>query len=104
MVRRHVLAALATGITAGDEDAARTAVASTEWVLRGTARRRLSRALIDAALATNEFDPTDPEATRHVQRVAALELSGITPADLCDRERVATAYRRLPAARMPRIP
>jgi hypothetical protein len=104
VVRRHVLAALATGITAGDEDAARTAIASTEWILRGTARRRLSRALIDAALAANEFDPTDPEATRHVQRVAALEISGITPADLGDRERVATAYRRLPAVRMPRIP
>jgi hypothetical protein len=69
MVRRHVLAALASGIAAGDEDAARAAIGRIDPVLRGVARRRLERALIDAALVVSEIDrhalPKDPaEAAR----------------------------------------
>ncbi|MDQ3370801.1 MAG: hypothetical protein M3680_35735, partial [Myxococcota bacterium] len=76
MIRRHVQAALAAGITAGEDDAARAALRSTDWVLRGRAKRRLERSLIDGALATNEYGGFhDAEAARHVMRVAALGLA-----------------------------
>ncbi|GEM_PF-1190669 len=100
MIRRHVLAALAAGIEAGDDDAARAHLRRIDYVIRRRARRRLEAALIDAALATNELDSTNPEAVRHVQRVAALSIAkrGV-PTDVTDRERIAAAYRALPIAR-----
>jgi hypothetical protein len=67
MIRRQVLYALAAGIAAGDEEVARTAIRSSDWVLRGFTRRRLERALRDAALATGEIsgaaEPTISRAT-----------------------------------------
>jgi hypothetical protein len=50
VLTRHVLAALADGIAANDDDAARSALARIDPVARGFARRKLGRALIDAEL------------------------------------------------------
>lgn len=100
MIRRHVLAALDAGIAAGDDDAARAALRRIDLVLRRAARKRLERALIDAALATNELGgAVDPDAARHVQRVAALQLAKAAPEDVSDRTRVAAAYDALPRRR-----
>ncbi len=96
MIRRHVLAALAAGIDAGDDDAARAHLTRIDYVLRRPARRRLEAALIDAALATNEVDSTSAQSVRHVQRVAALLVGKASlPDDVTDHERVAAAYRTL---------
>lgn len=100
MIRRHVLAALDAGIAAGDDDAARGALRKIDPVLRRPAKKRLERALIDAALATNELGgAVDLEAARHVQRVAALDVAKALPADLTDRARIAEAYAALPRPR-----
>lgn len=100
MIRRHVLAALDAGIAAGDDDAARAALKRIDLVLRRSARKRLERALIDAALATNELGgAVDPEAARHVQRVAALQVANAVPEDVTDRARVEAAYSALPRRR-----
>ena len=105
MIRRHVLAALAAGIEAGDDDVGRAILRRSDWVLRGLARRRFERALIDAALATNELGGAiDPESARHVQRVAALELARVDAGGVADREGIAAAYRGLPVPRVPRLP
>lgn len=103
MIRRHVLAALAVGIEVGSDDAARDAIAHVDWIVRGLARRRLERALIDAALAANEF-AVDAEAMRHVQRVAALAVRGRRGIDAGDRARVESAYGAVPAPRRARVP
>ena len=96
MIRSHVLAALATGIEAGNDDAARAAVGRADWILRGAARRRLERALLDAALQSRELvTAADPEAMRHIQRVAALDVAHAGDVDASDRVAVARAYRRL---------
>jgi hypothetical protein len=74
-------------------------------VIRGVVRRRLERALIDAALATNELGgAVDPDAARHVQRVAALAIAKARVDDVTDRARVETAYRALPVAAAPKLP
>jgi len=97
VIRRHVLAALATGVEAGDDDAARAALASTDWVIRGAARRQLESALMDAALVSREMvTASDPDAMRHVQRVAALSLAGHYGVDATSRDEVTDAYRKLP--------
>jgi hypothetical protein len=102
--RRHVLAALAEGIAAGDSGAARAAIARTEWLLRGSARRRLDRTLVEATLLAGvPRHAVDPETARHVQRVAALTVVG-AEAEFLDRERVAEAYAALPPIRRPRAP
>ena len=92
MVGRHVLAALAAGITAGDEDVARASLSRIDWILRGAARRRLERDLIDAALASGAHDTPDPEASRHLQRIAALAVAGTPAVDPMDRAAVAAEY------------
>ena len=100
MIRRHVLAALAAGIAAGDDDAARASLRKVDWILRRSARKRLERALIDAALATNELGgAVDPDAARHVQRVAALDVAKAMPEDVTSRDRIAAAYDALPKVR-----
>src|SRR4051812_7726128 len=100
MIRRHVLAALAAGIAAGDDDAARAALKKIDLVLRRPARKKLERALIDAALATNELGgAVDADAARHVQRVAALIVARAQPEDVTDRDRVIAAYSALPKVR-----
>jgi len=116
VIRRHVLAALAAGIEAGDEEVARKALRRTDWVVRGLARRRFERALIDAALAVTDVfdadgprptiasDTTSPEAVRHLQRVAALAIAKAPIDEVRDRERVTAAYRALPPARRPLLP
>lgn len=102
MIRRHVQVALAAAIAAGDDDVARAALAKVDWVLRRRARRKLERSLIDAALAANEFGAFgDVEATRHVQRIAALQVAGI-PVAATDRAKVARAYAALPRVAAPR--
>ncbi len=103
MIRRHVLIALAAGIAAGDEDAARLAVGRIDWVLRGRARRLLEQALIGAALDTDTLHDHDLAAARHLQRVAALGLAQVQ-VDVLDREQVTAAYAALPAVRLPGIP
>ncbi|MEP6862652.1 MAG: hypothetical protein ABJE66_18655 [Deltaproteobacteria bacterium] len=102
MIRRHVLAALATGVEAGDDDAARAALAHADWVLRGPARRRLERALVDAALVSRALvSAEDHEEMRHVQRVAALSLAGHYEVDATQRDAVTHAYAKLPPPRAP---
>ncbi len=109
MVRRHVLAALAAGIAAGDEDVARAAIGRIDPVLRGVARRRLASALIDAALVVSEVDrhalPRDPaDAARHVQRIAALAVLGEPAVAPGDPSSVLAAYhreQRPPGSRLP---
>lgn len=93
MIRRHVLAALAIGVEAGDDEAARSALENIEWVLRGLARRRLEKALLDAAVATGISDFGDKEAVRHWLRAAALIVRAEHEA-VVDRARVAAAYGR----------
>ncbi|MFN0249050.1 MAG: hypothetical protein ACKV2T_19350 [Kofleriaceae bacterium] len=93
MIRRHVLAALAIGVEAGDDEAARSALENIEWVLRGPARRRLEKALLDAALATGTNDFEDKEAVRHWLRAASLCVRAEPDAaTLADRARDAAAY------------
>ena len=102
MIRRHVLAALATGVEAGDDDAARAALANADWVLRGSARRRLERALLDAAIVSRAMiNASDRDEMRHVQRVAALSLAGHYEVDATQRDAVTDAYAKLPAPRSP---
>ncbi|MGE0868836.1 MAG: hypothetical protein AB7P03_09745 [Kofleriaceae bacterium] len=104
MIRRHLLAALAIGIEAGSDDAARAALRTIDWVLRGYALYKLERALFAAGAAINTPHPSDPELSRHLQRIAALAIAGETVPDLMDRERVAAAYRRVRVERLSRTP
>lgn len=91
VVRRHVLAALAAAIEAGDDNVARTALARIDWILRGRARRMLEAALLEAAIGTAVSDYTDPAGRRHVLRAAALIVRG-EQVDLADPARVAAAH------------
>lgn len=100
-----MLAALAAGVEAGDDDAARAQLGHADWVLRGPARRQLERALMDAVLLTGElYSAGDAEALRHVQRAAALSVAGTADVDFTDRARVTAAYHHLPAEAPPRAP
>lgn len=102
VIRRHVLAALATGVEAGNDDAARAALVHADWVLRGPARRRLERALLDAAIVSRAMvSAEDHEEMRHVQRVAALSLAGNYQVDATQRDAVTDAYAKLPPPRRP---
>jgi hypothetical protein len=105
VIRRHVLAALADAIDVGNDDAARRTLRKVDWVARRRARRRLEGALIDAALLSHEYGGVaDPEAARHVQRVAALRVAKAAAVDPTDRAAVAAAYAALPRVRAPRFP
>ena len=93
VVRRHLLAALAAGIAAGDDDTARAALVPIDPLLRGPARRRLERLLIDAALETGQWAASgDPAATCHVLRLASLRLRGSRDVPAHDAAAVARAY------------
>ena len=70
-----MLAALAAGVEAGEDEAAREVLRRADWVLRAPAQRELSRALIDAALISGEFGASDRDSVRHIHRVAALNLA-----------------------------
>jgi hypothetical protein len=99
VVRRHLLAAFAAGINAGDEDVARRALAGIDPVLRGFARRRFERTLIDATLATGAWATSgDPTATPHVLRVAALRTLRVRDVRADDVDAVERAYAKAPPA------
>src|SRR5688500_14308005 len=102
MFRRHVLAALDAGITAGDDDAARAALRRVDPIGRMFARRTLEKRLIDAALACDSVALAAPPPA-HVMRLAALSVAN-HDAPAADVEGVATAYARLPKRSMPRLP
>ena len=104
VIRRHVLAAVAQGVAAGDDDAARAALGRIDWILRGRARRQLEHALIDAALATGVLACDTPDAARHVLGAAALSVRGRRDVDLADREQVAAAYAAYASFRPLRVP
>jgi hypothetical protein len=104
VIRRHVLAALHVGVLAGDDEAAREVLCDTDWVLRASARRELSRVVVDAALMCGEHDPTDREGLRHVYRVAALNVAGRFEVDVTSRDDVAALYETLQPPRPSRAP
>ncbi len=101
VLARHLLAALEQGVAQADEDAARSALTKIDWVLRGQARRRLEKLLIEAALATEVTDTSNPDACRHVLRAAALQLREVTDVDLRDADRVTCAYETLTESKPP---
>ncbi len=102
MFKRHVLASLATGIPANDEDVARAAIKAIDPVARGFARRKLEAALIDAALACDAAQLPAP-APAHVMRLAALTVAG-RDSNAADPAAVEAAYATLAAPAMPRFP
>jgi hypothetical protein len=102
MFKRHVLAALAAGIPANDEDVARSALKRVDPLARGFARRKLETALIDAALACDAAQLRTP-APAHVMRLAALDVAG-SRADAADEAGVAVAYTSLATPSLPRFP
>jgi hypothetical protein len=102
MFARHVLAALATGVSAKDEDAARAALRSIDPVGRSLAKRRLERSLIDAALACDAAGLPTP-SNEHVMRLAALTVAR-TPANAADPAAVEAAFTAMRPASMPRFP
>ncbi|HLL22567.1 MAG TPA: hypothetical protein VK427_10565, partial [Kofleriaceae bacterium] len=99
MIRRHVLAALSSGVRADDDEVARGALAHIDWVLRGLARRRLESMLLDATLAAG---PT--ASTRHRLRAAALLAAGVEDCRLGDAAAVADAYAKIVVGAPPRLP
>lgn len=104
VLRRHVIAALAAGVEAGDDEAAREVLREADWVLRAPAQRELSRALIEAALISGELGASDRDSIRHVHRVAALNLAKRYEVDVCNRDDVAAAYATLHAPPPHRAP
>jgi hypothetical protein len=93
VLRRYVLAALASAIEAGNDEVARAAVRRGDWILRGPGARMLESALIDAMLVTGDHvSSADPEVMRHVLRVAALGVAGRNDFDATDRVEVAATY------------
>jgi hypothetical protein len=99
-----VLAALAAGVEAGEDEASREFLRHADWVLRAPARRELSRALIDAALISGEYGASDRDAVRHIHRVAALNLAKRYEVDVGNRDDVIAAYATLSRPALPRAP
>jgi hypothetical protein len=102
MFKRHVLAALAAGIPANDEDTARAALKKIDPLGRGFARKKLEGALIDAALACDSVG-LHGAPPAHIMRLAALGVAG-RAADAADQAGVTSAYASLAAPTMPRFP
>lgn len=103
MLGRYLLAALADGVAAADEDIARRSISKIDWVLRGYALRRLNQLLIDAQLETGVIHHDEASARRHVLRAAALMELG-EQVDFRDREAVAELYADKTAVTPPRLP
>ena len=103
MFRRHVLAALDAGIAAHDDDAARAALRRVDPVARAFARRKLERALIDAALACDAVQLHAPPSG-HVMRLAALAIGKRSIESAGDPAAVEAAYAQLAKPAMPRLP
>jgi hypothetical protein len=101
MIRRHVLAALAVGISSNDDFMAGAALDRADFVLRGAARRRLGRALIEAELAAVDAGMTRPP-NAHVMRLAALVVAGREIPPPADESAVAATYETLPTIARPR--
>ncbi len=101
MIRRHVLAALAVGISSNDDFMAGAALDRADFVLRGAARRRLGRALIEAELAAVDAGMTRPPHA-HVMRLAALVVAGREIPPPADESAVAATYETLPTVARPR--
>ena len=101
VIRRHVLAALADGVQAADDEVARDALTNIDWVLRGLARRRFERVLIEASLVAGIDERV--EGTRHRLRAAALLVAG-EQVELADRSAVEIAYATLLVQPPPRWP
>src|SRR5262249_17961275 len=102
-IRRHVLSALAEGISKDDDLAARAALGRIDPVLRGPARRRLGRALVDAELTAGVAGIHKPSRA-HVQRLAALAIAG-RPSELAgEPDAVAAEYAQLPKVTAMRAP
>ncbi len=99
-----MLAALAAGVEAGEDEAAREVLRHADWVLRAPAQRELSRALIDAALIAGEFGTSDRDSVRHIHRVASLNLAKRYEVDVTNRDDVAEAYKTLARPALPRAP
>ena len=106
VIRRLVLAALARGIAADSDAEARAALDRADPVLRGSARRRLGYALIDAELLAIDAAPASQLPPAHVMRVAAIKVAGkaIDPARAGDVAAVEAAYRALAIRPMRRAP
>ena len=66
MLARYLLAALADGVAAADEEIARRSIGRIDWVLRGYALRRLNTLLMDAALETGVIHLDDAGERRHI--------------------------------------
>ncbi|NVB80769.1 MAG: hypothetical protein HOV81_20400 [Kofleriaceae bacterium] len=103
MLRRTVLAALEIGVDSRDEDAARNALRKIDPIARGVAKRRLERALIDAALACDTAQVVSP-SPEHVMRIAALAVAGKTPGDVGDLAGVMATYQSIGRKSLPRFP
>ncbi len=103
MLARYLLAALADGVAAADEDIARRSIGKIDWVLRGHALRRLNALLIDAQLETGVIHHDEAPARRHVLRAAALMELG-EQVDFRDRDAVAELYADKTAVNPPRFP
>ncbi len=101
--RPHVLAALHHGITRDDDLAARAALLRIDPVLRGRARSRLGRAMLDAELAATTAGLDRPPRA-HIMRLAALAVAKRPPPPAHDRDAVTDAYAALPEARERRLP
>jgi hypothetical protein len=98
MIQRHLLAALAHGISADDDLAARDALAHIDPVLRGRARKRLGTALLDAELACTTGGLARPSRA-HVMRLAALAIAKRDAAAPADVDATTAAYAQLPATK-----
>jgi hypothetical protein len=97
VTKRHVLAALAAAVDAGDDDAGRAVLREIDFVLRRRARRKYEQALLDAGVLTNEV------GTAHAARVAACTVADV-PIDPTNHDTVAAAYAKLPKPAVSRAP
>ncbi len=103
MISRHVLAAIALGVSTSDEDVARTALARIDPVIRPFARRRFERAMIDAALACDASGLPNAPAD-HVMRLAGLQIAGTPSGEVANPSAVAVAYAALRMPSLSRLP
>src|SRR5689334_15641 len=103
MIQRHLLAALARGISADDDLAARDALDHIDPFARGFARRRLGSALVDAELAVTTAGLAQPPRA-HVMRLAALAVAGRELPAADDVAAATAAYTALPAVKPSRVP
>jgi hypothetical protein len=100
-ITQTVLAALRHGVSKDDDLAARDAIKG-DLVARGRAKRKLGSALVDAELAVANAGIARPSRA-HVQRVAALALTG-HELHAGDPDAAEAAYIQLPVSIAPTFP